>query len=86
MNNTNRARVARKRAQRLGLTLIQRGVVFTLRDGHDVTLAVGPLGVVEAYLLQRAQPKRPGPPPSTSAPESWRRDIDWRWRLAAGVR
>ncbi|RFZ48252.1 Tyrosine recombinase XerC [Mycobacterium marinum] len=85
MNNTNRARVARKRAQRLGLALTQRGVVFTLRDEHDVTLAVGPLGVVEVYLIQRAQPKRPGPPPSTSAPESWRHDLDdYLLALAAG--
>ncbi|MDC8992490.1 tyrosine-type recombinase/integrase [Mycobacterium marinum] len=85
MNNTNRARVARKRAQRLGLTLIVRGCVYTLRDSDDITLAVGGLAIIEAYLIQRAQPKRPGPPPATFAPESWRRDIDdYLLALAAG--
>ncbi len=85
MNNTNRARVARKRAQRLGLTLIVRGCVYTLRDSDDITLAVGGLAIIEAYLVQRAQPKRPGPPPATFAPESWRRDIDdYLLALAAG--
>jgi hypothetical protein len=52
MNTANRARIARRRAQRLGLQLTQRGMVFTVRDGH-ITLALGPLGVVDAYLIQR---------------------------------
>jgi integrase len=75
MNTDNRARIARKRAQRLGLRMSQRGTVFTLRDGN-VTLAVGMLGSVDAYLLERIQPRRSGPPRSTHPPESWQRDVD----------
>ena len=45
MNIANRARIARKRVQRLGLQLCERGVVFTLRDEKDITMAVGPLAV-----------------------------------------
>ena len=40
----NRARIARKRAQRLGFTFIQRGTVFTLIDQDEITMAVGPAG------------------------------------------
>jgi integrase len=76
MNTTNRARIARARAQRLGLNLSQRGTVFTLRDDNDVTLAVGPLGRVDAYLVRHMRPKPPGPPPNTTAPETWQRCID----------
>lgn len=76
MNNTNRARIARARATRLGLQLSQRGIVFTLYDAEGVTLAVGPLAVIESYLIQRARPRRPGPAPSSRMPESWRRDVD----------
>jgi integrase len=72
----NRARVARRRAQRLGLQLTQRGNVFTVRDG-EIVLAQGPLGVADAYLIQRrALPRRPGPPRSTSAPQAWAPMID----------
>ena len=39
MNTANRARIARKRAQRLGLQLTQRGTVFTLKD-DDITAGV----------------------------------------------
>jgi integrase len=76
VNTANRARIARRRAARLGLQLTQRGTVFTVADG-DITLALGPLGVVDAYLIQRcALPRRPGPPRSTSAPQAWAPIID----------
>lgn len=42
MNTANRARIARRSAQRLGLELTQRGMAFTARDG-DITLALGAL-------------------------------------------
>jgi hypothetical protein len=71
----NRARVARRRAQRLGLQLTQRGSVFAVRDG-DITLAVGPLGVVDAYLLERRKPASPGPQRTTYAPITWAPMID----------
>ncbi|MCV7101548.1 tyrosine-type recombinase/integrase [Mycobacterium palustre] len=72
----NRARIARKRAEKLGLRLVQRGIVFSLLDENNVTLSVGMLGVVDAYLVARLAPRRPGPPRSTRPPESWRRDVD----------
>lgn len=85
MNTANRARIARARAKRLGLHLSQRGTVFTLRDADDVTLAVGMLGVVDAYLIAKIRPAPPGPAPSTRAPESWHRHIDdYLLILAAG--
>lgn len=85
MNTTNRARIARARANRLGLHLSQRGTVFTVRDDNDVTLAVGPLGVVDRFLVDRIRPKPPGPAPSTSAPASWQRSIDdYMLTLSAG--
>lgn len=76
MNTANRARIARARAKRLGLRLSQCGTVFTVTDTKDVTLAVGPLGVVDRYLIDRIRPKPPGPPPSTTAPEAWQRYVD----------
>ncbi|MFP1155565.1 tyrosine-type recombinase/integrase [Mycobacterium sherrisii] len=76
MNTVSRARIARKRAQRLGLRLSQSGTVFTVRDDNDVTLAVGPLGVVDRYLIDRIRPKPPGPQPTTRAPEAWQRCVD----------
>lgn len=67
------------------MQLSQRGIVFTLRDDEDVTLAVGPLGVVDAYLVGQMKPKPPGPAPTTFPPESWRRDVnDYLLALAAG--
>jgi len=84
VNTANRARIARARAQRLGLKLSQRGNVFTLRDEDGITLAVGMLGVVDAYLIARMKPKPPGPPRSTRPPESWSRDVgDYLLTLAA---
>ena len=84
-NTKNRARIARARAQRLGLTLTQRGIVFTLTDTDNVTLAVGVLGTVDAYLLARANPRKPGPPRSTRPPAAWRRHVDdYLLTLAAG--
>jgi len=72
----NRARIARRRAQRLGLQLTQRGMVFTVRDG-EIVLAQGPLGVVDDYLIQRrGLPRRPGPPRSAHAPQAWAPIID----------
>ena len=83
MNTANRARIARKRAQRLGLQLTQRGTVFTLKD-DDITLSLGPLGVVDAYLIERIKPQPPGPARSTRAPEAWRRDVqDYLLTLSA---
>lgn len=76
MNTENRARIARKRAQRLGLRLSQRGTVFRLYDADEVTLSVGMLGVVDAYLLERLKPRPPGPAPSTHAPAAWQRHVD----------
>lgn len=85
MNTRNQARIARRRAQRLGLRLSQRGNIFRLCDQDEVTLAVGMLGVVNAYLIARMQPKPPGPPQSIFAPEAWRRHIDdYLLTLAAG--
>lgn len=80
----NRARIARKRADRLGLRLSQRGTVFTVTDENNVTLSVGQLAVVDAYLLARRAPVKPGPRPSTVAPLAWRRDVeDYLITLAA---
>ncbi|MGV7291981.1 tyrosine-type recombinase/integrase, partial [Mycobacterium kansasii] len=85
VNTVNRVRITRARAKRLGLTFTQRGTVYTLRDADDITLAVGPLATVDAYLIGRMQPKRPGPRPTTHAPEAWRRDVDdYLICLAAG--
>ena len=50
--------------------------MFTLRDGNGITLAVGPLAVVDAYLVARIQPKPPGPLPSTYAPSAWASMVD----------
>lgn len=83
--STNQERIARRRAQRLGLRLSQRGSVFRLYDANEITLAVGGMAVVNAYMLARMQPKPPGPPPSTFAPESWQRHVtDYLLVLAAG--
>jgi integrase len=71
----NRARVARRRAHRLGLQLTQRGTMFTVSDG-DITLAVGPLAVVDAYLMERRKPASPGPQRTTYAPITWAPMID----------
>jgi hypothetical protein len=60
MNTANRARIARKRAQRVGLRLTQRGTVYTIQDADNITLAVGQLVVVDAYLLTRCKPKPRG--------------------------
>jgi integrase len=76
VNTVNRARIARARAKRLGLHLSQRGTVFTLRTDNDITLAVGPLAIVDRVLIERMRPKPPGPPPSTRAPETWQRYVD----------
>lgn len=77
MNTATRVRLARKRADRLNLKLIKNGHHFRLRDADEITLAVGHLGVVEAFLAAaKSQNKPPGPPPSLHAPPSWRRDID----------
>jgi len=61
VTSDNRARIARKRAHRLGLQLVQRGAVFTVRDGDD-TLSRGMLGVVDAYLIARLGKPRPAGP------------------------
>lgn len=71
MNTANRARIARRRAQRLGLRISQRGSVFRLYDADNITLALGPLGVVDAYLIERCKPNPPGPPRTTYAPTAW---------------
>lgn len=43
MNMANRIRIARKRAQRFGLRLTQRGTVFTLCDADNITLEFSPM-------------------------------------------
>ncbi len=76
MNTANRARIARRRAQRLGLRLSQSGNVFRVCDTNNVTLALGPLGVVDAYLIERLKPTPPGPPRRTYAPPAWAPMVD----------
>jgi hypothetical protein len=53
----------------------QRGSVFTLCDG-DITLASGPLDVVDTYLIARVQNRTPGPPRTTCAPAAWAAMVD----------
>jgi integrase len=85
MNTANRARVARKRAQRLGLRLSQCGSVFRLYDAEEVTLANGQLATVEAYLAQLFKPRPPGPAASTRAPRAWAWILqDYLLTLSAG--
>jgi integrase len=72
----NRARVARRRAQRLGLQFSQSGTVFRVRDNHGITLALGPLGTVDAYLIERIKPHPPGPAPSVQPPAAWAALLD----------
>jgi hypothetical protein len=62
VNTANRARIARRSAQRLGLELTQRGMVFTARDG-DITLALGPLR--RPRMRRRSGPNAASPPMST---------------------
>jgi integrase len=50
--------------------------LIKLQDENGVTLSVGPLGKVDAYLIERSRPKPSGPAPSNHAPEAWRRHID----------
>lgn len=60
MNTATRVRLARKRADRLNLKLIKNGHHFRLRDADEITLAVGHLGVVEAFLAAaKSQNSRP---------------------------
>lgn len=72
----NRVRVARKRAQRLGLSFHQDGNVFTVCDATGATLALGMLGTVDAYLIERLKPLPPGPAPSVRAPAEWQPQLD----------
>lgn len=76
LSAVSRARIARRKAERLGLRLCQRGAVFTLRDADGATVEVGPLAAVEAYLGRRYTARRPGPPRTTSAPAAWAPLID----------
>jgi hypothetical protein len=72
----SRARMARRRAQRLGLRLTQRGSVFRLYDADEVTLANGQLAAVEAHLRELYRPRPPGPTPRIAPPPGWGRLLD----------
>lgn len=73
MSSTNAVRVARARAKRLELRLVQRirGELCDLVDGSDEVVHTGSLEATNAYLLARARNRPPGPSPA-SAPSLWR--------------
>ena len=55
----SRARNVRRCAERLGLRLSQRGVVFRLGDTAGATIEVGSAAAVGAYLGQSYAVRRP---------------------------
>jgi site-specific recombinase XerD len=61
--------MARKNAQRLGLTFAQRGDEYALYDG-DQAVFCGDLTAVEEWLLPRVTHKPPGPA-AAAAPNAW---------------
>ncbi|MCW2652021.1 MAG: hypothetical protein JWR32_2997 [Mycobacterium sp.] len=66
------ARMARRRAQRLGLRLTQRDGTYRLTDQDGTTRAAGALARIDRYLAAHAVARRPGPrahrPPPGWAP------------------
>lgn len=72
----NAARLARQRAHRLGLNFQQTGLLGTVTDPTGVVLAQGPLDTVNAFLMERAKPRPPGPAPSAAAPPDWAKLLD----------
>ncbi len=75
MNTTDRVRMARRKAKSLGLTLRQRGNVFTLRDDTGQLVMTGGLTGVETYVAQRYVAARPGPR-AIPIPATWKPHID----------
>jgi integrase len=73
---TSRARIARRKAQRLELHMSQRGTTYELTDGDGVTHELGALAVIETYLGSHYVARRPGPRPSATAPPAWVAAID----------
>lgn len=69
VSTVNRARIARKRAERLGLRLKQSGTTFIVQDADGKILAHGELAPIDAYLVGRRTPQR-GPRPKPPVPES----------------
>lgn len=65
----NRARIARRRAQQLGLRLVQSGATVTLFDGAEIVLS-DDLTTIETYLAQRYRRQPPGPR-ETPPPQQW---------------
>lgn len=71
-----RARVARRRALRLGLRFQQDGLVFTVTSADGARLSAGSLDTVDTYLVGRANPKPSGPASTTAAPPAWADLVD----------
>jgi hypothetical protein len=63
--------MARRRAQRLGLAMTQRGTTYRLADDRGVTHELGPLVLIETHLAGRFVACRPGPRPTATAPPAW---------------
>lgn len=66
----SRARIARRQATALGLRLIQRGNIYTLRDSDGAEIVTGGLGTVESYLGEHYRPRPPGPA-AARIPAAW---------------
>lgn len=65
----SRARIARRKAATVGLTLRQRGNIYQLDHSGD-TVVVGGIAAVESHLAQLYTAKRPGPAQSR-IPIAW---------------
>lgn len=74
-STANRARMASRSAQRLGLTMTQCAGLITLSSADGEVVAKGPLADVEHYLTAHAQHGTPGPVPART-PAAWREPID----------
>ena len=66
-----RLQAARRRAERLGLRIVQRGSMIRLFDSAGNLVESGGLDYIEAYLGERFAPRQPGPPLS-APPVKWR--------------
>lgn len=75
MNTIDRVRMARRKAKSLGLTLHQRGNVFTLRDDTGHLLMTGGITAVETHVGQRYLAARPGPQ-AVPIPAAWKPALD----------